>query len=76
MLPLFQACCSVFPRNLLEDLLDRACEMPVILIFDICNVYQIVAYDWLYSQNSGWVKMVDMTLKFIGNIEVVFVNLS
>ena len=47
---LFQACCSVFPRNLLKDLLDCAARLPVVLIFDICNVYEIVAYDWLYSQ--------------------------
>ena len=32
-----------------KDLLDRAGEMSVVLIFDICNVYEIVAYDWLYS---------------------------
>ena len=38
-------------------------------IFDICNVYEIVAYGWLYSQFSGRVKMVDMALKFLGNIE-------
>ena len=72
--PLFQACCSVFPRNLLKDLLNSACETHVVLIFDICN-----AYDWLYSQYrgqvkysqyQGQVKMVDMVLK------AVFVNLS
>ena len=38
-----------FPENLLKDLVDRAGEMSV-LIFDICNVYEIVAYDWLYLQ--------------------------
>ena len=32
------------------DLLDRTGEMFVVLIFDICNDYEIVAYDWLYSQ--------------------------
>ena len=50
--PLFQACCLVFSRNMYKDLLDRAGEMSVVLIFDICNVYEIVAYDWLYSQYS------------------------
>ena len=74
--PLFQACCSVFARNILKDLLNSACEMPVVLIFDICNVYGIVAYDWLFSQYSGQVKMVDMALKFLGNIDVVCVNWS
>ena len=57
-------------------LLDSACGIPVVLIFDICNVYEIVAYDWLYSQYRGQVKMVDMVLKFLVNIEAVFVNLS
>ena len=51
--PLFQACCSVFSRNLLKDLLDWAGEMSVVLIFDICNVYEIVAYDWLHSRCWG-----------------------
>ena len=32
------------PQRLLKDLLNVA------LIFDICNVYEIVTYDWLYSQ--------------------------
>ena len=50
--------------------------MPVFLIFNISNVYEIVAYDWLYSQGWGRVKMADMALKFLGNIEAVFVNLS
>ena len=58
--PLFQACCSVFLRNLLKDLLDRAGKISVVLLFDICNVYEIVAYDWLYPQYWCWVKMVDM----------------
>ena len=49
--PLFQAYCSVFPRKLLKDLFDRADEISAVLIFDICNVYEIAAYDWLYSQN-------------------------
>ena len=47
--PFFQVCCSVFPRKLLKDLLDRAGDMSVVLIFDIRNVYEIAAYDWLYS---------------------------
>ena len=41
---------SVFPRNLIKDLLNRASEMSVVLIFDIYNVYEISAYHWLYSQ--------------------------
>ena len=65
----FQACCSVFPRNLLKDLLDHPGEISVVLIFDICNVYEIFAYDWLYSQYLGLVKMVDMASKFHRNIE-------
>ena len=40
---LFLACYSVFPRNLLKDLLNRDGEMCVVLIFDICNVYEIFA---------------------------------
>ena len=43
--------------------------MSVVLIFDICNAYEIVAYDWLYSQYWGRLKMVDMASKFRGNIE-------
>ena len=66
---LFWACCPVFPRHLLKELLNRAGEMSVVLIFGICNVYEIAAYDWLYSQYSGCVKMVDMASKFLGNIE-------
>ena len=67
--PLFPACSSVFPRDLLKDLLDRFGEMSMILTFDIWNVYEIVAYDWLYSQYWGWVKIVDMVSKFLGSIE-------
>ena len=63
-------------KTFFKDLLDRAGEMPVFLIFNISNVYEIVAYDWLYSQGWGRVKMADMALKFLGNIEAVFVNLS
>ena len=51
--PLLQACCSVFPRKLPEDLLNRDGELTVVLIFDICNVHEIVAYDWLHSQHWG-----------------------
>ena len=41
----------VSPGNLLKDLLNNhAGKLLVVLIFDICNVYEIVAYDWLYSQ--------------------------
>ena len=60
---------NMTPRNLLKDLLNRAGELPVVLIFDICNLYEIVAYDWLYSQYWGQVKIVDNALKFFGNIE-------
>ena len=63
--PLFQACCLVFSRNMHKDLLDHPGEMSVVLIFDICNVYETVAYDWLYSQYSGG----SMALKFLGNFE-------
>ena len=28
--------------------LDRASEMSVVITFDICNVYEIFAYNWLY----------------------------
>ena len=48
--PLLQACCSVFPKNLLKDLLNRAGKVPVVLICDIYNVYKIVADHWLYLQ--------------------------
>ena len=40
--------------------------MSVILI---SIVYKIAAYDWLYSQYWGRVKMVDIASEFIGNIE-------
>ena len=30
--PLFQVCCSVFPRNLLKDILGRGVEMSVVLV--------------------------------------------
>ena len=66
---LFQACCSVFPRNWLKDLLEGASEMYVVLSFDICNVYEIVTYDWLYSQYLVRVKIVDMASGFRGNFE-------
>ena len=66
--PLFQVCCSVFPRNLPKDLLNHAGEMFVAFIFDICNVYEIAAYDYVYSQYWGWIKVLDMTLKFLGKI--------
>ena len=45
--------------------------MPVVLVFDICNVYEIFADDWLYSQYLGWLKMVNMALKLLKNIEAV-----
>ena len=48
---------------------DRAGEMSVILIFNIRNVYEVVAYDWRYSQYWGRVKIVDVASKFLGNIE-------
>ena len=41
---------SVFPRNLIKELLDSAGQLSVVLIFDICNVSKMVTYDWLYSQ--------------------------
>ena len=31
------------PRNLLKDLLNRASDMSVVFIFDICSVYEIAA---------------------------------
>ena len=67
--PLLQDCFSAFPRNLIKDLFDRADEMSVVLIFDICNDYKIVTHDSPYSQYWVRVKMVDMALKFLGNIE-------
>ena len=67
---LFQACCcSVFRRILPKDLLVPAGEMLVVLICDICNAYEIVAYDWLYSHYWGPIKILDMASKFLGNIE-------
>ena len=66
---LFQAYCSVFPRNLLKDLLDSAGEISVVLIFDICNVCEIVAYNWLYSQYWGRVKIVDMASKCLKKVK-------
>ena len=36
--------------------------------FGTCNIYEIVAYDWLYSQYWGQVKMVNMASKFLTNI--------
>ena len=53
-----------FPNKFAQDLVDRAGEVSLVLIYDICNVY-----DWLYSQYCGRVKMVDMAPKFLGNIE-------
>ena len=38
---------------LLKDQLDRDGEMFVVLLFDICNVYDIVAHDYLYSEYWG-----------------------
>ena len=54
---------NMTPRNLLKDLLNRAGELPVVLIFDNCNLYEIVAYDWLYSQYWGRVKIIDNAWK-------------
>ena len=42
--PLFQACCSIFSRNFLKDLLSHASAMFVILIFNICNVYEMISH--------------------------------
>ena len=50
-----------FDEKLRKNLLSCAGEMSVVLIFDICNVYEIVAYDL--------VKMVDMTSKLLGSTE-------
>ena len=62
--PLFQACCLVFQKNLLKDLLNQDVgKMSVVLVFNICNAYEIVAYEWLYLQYWGQVKMVDMASK-------------
>ena len=60
---LFQACCLVSPRKLLKDLLNHAGEMSVVSIFNICNIYEIDAYEWLYLQYWGQVEMVDMASK-------------
>ena len=54
-----------FLEKFAQDLLDRAGEMFVVLVFDICNIYEIVAfdwlyYDWLYWQYWGQVKILDM----------------
>ena len=57
-----------FPTKSTQWLLYRAGEMSVVLIFGICNVYEIVAYYWLYSQYWVWLKMVDMASKFLGSI--------
>ena len=62
--PLFQVYCLVFPRNLLKDLLNRVGKMSVVLAFNICNAYEIVAYEWLYLQYWGQVKMVDKNWHF------------
>ena len=61
--PLFQACCSIFLRNLLKDLLDCAVEMSVVLIFDIYNIY---------SQYWGRIAMVHMASKCLRNIKDCF----
>ena len=62
--PLFQACCLVFPKNLLKDLLSQDVgKMSVVLVFNICNAYEIITYEWLYLQYWGQVKMVDMASK-------------
>ena len=61
--PFFQARCLVFSRNVLKDLLNLVGKMPTVFIFDICNVYVIVAYARLYLQYWGRVKMVDMASK-------------
>ena len=52
-----------------KDLLDRAGEMSVVLIFDICNVYEIFPFDWLYSRYWGQGKMVDIASEFLWKIE-------
>ena len=56
--PLFQSCCSVFRRKLPENLLNHSGEITAVLIFGLCNVYEIVAYDWLHSQHWGGGKNV------------------
>ena len=49
--PLFQACCSIFSRNFLKDLLSHASAMFVILIFNICNVYEMISH--IHRMRSG-----------------------
>ena len=63
---MFQACFSVFQINLLKNLLDHACKMHVVLIFDICNVYELLL---MIGCIQYWVKMVHVALKFLRNIE-------
>ena len=58
-----------FPDTYAQGPIDRAGEISVVLIFDICSFYEIVAYDRLNSHYRGRVKMVDMVSKFLGNIE-------
>ena len=52
--------CSIVSRLLFSF---RAGKMSVVLIFNICNAYEIVAYEWLYLQYWGRVKMLDMASK-------------
>ena len=52
-------------RNLVKDLVDRAGKMSVVPISDVCDVYEIVAYDWLYSVLRLGAKMVDMASNFL-----------
>ena len=40
----------------------------MVLIFDISDVYETAAYDWLY-QYQGRVQIAEMALKFLGNID-------
>ena len=47
----------------------RSCWLEVVLIFNICNVYEIFALNWLYSHYWGRVNMVGMASKFLGNIK-------
>ena len=61
--------CSIVSGLLFSFPKRFAGEMFVVLIFDICNVYEIIAYDWLYSWYWGRVKMVDVASKFLGNIK-------
>ena len=41
----------------------------MVLIFDISDVYETAAYDWLFSQYQGREQIVEMALKFLGNID-------